>query len=245
MLLRLFLMIIFSLTMFAGCGGGSAGTGLGSSSIEGRILQQGQPVEGATVTVLETGDSAITDANGSFEIPVSESLENYTLEIQYQNSTQQVPVSSSSSDSIINVEIDVDDIENNPPPPLEVKEIQLAGKIVGICDQYFENKKVIRQSNSAPQGVECTAKVNITSESKAVGGVRFAVQHRNCDAKSKWNTDAVSETSVKYSPGTGQLQFKFFDDQTHCHYRIIAPFETEGIKTQSILIETFTAQTNK
>lgn len=241
--LRTCLLAIFLLLLPA-CGGGSAGTGLGGSgaSIEGRILQQGTPISDATVTVIETGDSGTTNSNGNFSIPVSESLANYTLEIKINNSTQTVPISSSSTGSIINVEIDLHDIENKPAPPLSVKSLEVDGKIVGICDPYFENNRVIRQSNKAPQGIECTTKVNVTSEMKPLGGVRFAVQHRSCEAKSNWNTDAASETSVKFAPGIGQLQFKFFDDKKHCHYRILVPFETKGIKAIEIPIETFTSQ---
>jgi len=53
-----------------GCGGGTVGsspTGLVGKSFDGRIIDaNGQGVSNATVTVLESGDTGTTDANGNF-----------------------------------------------------------------------------------------------------------------------------------------------------------------------------------
>lgn len=53
-----------------GCGGGTTGTGgSGSDDFAGKLLTlSGSPVVNATVTVAETGDSAVTDSNGEFNI---------------------------------------------------------------------------------------------------------------------------------------------------------------------------------
>lgn len=49
------------------CGGGTDGSGV--RSFNGQLLSESAtPLAGATVTVAETGDSAITDENGSFSI---------------------------------------------------------------------------------------------------------------------------------------------------------------------------------
>ncbi|MFM1848378.1 MAG: hypothetical protein RL417_1852, partial [Pseudomonadota bacterium] len=48
-----------------GCGGSTQGTG--GITVEGRLLEiGGAPVSGALVTVVTTGDSALTDQNGGF-----------------------------------------------------------------------------------------------------------------------------------------------------------------------------------
>ena len=238
-MIRFVTLILIILSIFA-CAGGSAGTGIGSSStVEGRILNQGLPVQNANVTILETGDSDSTDSNGVFAIQVSDEQEEYTLEVNYEQTIQTVKVPASSQGSIVNVEIDV---SNNPAIPLDVKSLEVQAKIVGVCDAYFENKRVIRQSNKAPQGIECTAKVVTSSNSEPVGGVRFAVQHKPCEDNAEWQLEAASETSQKFSPGIGQVQFKFYDDPKHCLYRIITPYETQGVKAVEVLIETFTAQ---
>jgi hypothetical protein len=71
---RLAIALIFAvlsiLAMLAGCGGGTTGTGgSGSDDFAGKILSlSGAPIALATVTVEETGDSTLTDANGDFTI---------------------------------------------------------------------------------------------------------------------------------------------------------------------------------
>lgn len=236
--LPVFVLLVFVSSLFPGCGGGSAGTGLGTP-VEGRVLLKGQPVAGATVTVLETGDSDITDTDGTFSITLTESLTTATLKIEGPGINQEVKVDTAAGGSIVNIEVD----ENTPPPPLPNVRIHLDAKIVGLCDSYFENRNPIRQSNEAPPGVTCTVKAEVTDEfGRAVGGVRFAVEHRACAENSDWKTDAVSETSQTYYPGTGQLQFRFFDDNSHCLYRVFAPFKQGSSQEQQVLIETFRAQ---
>lgn len=233
----LFALILVSLLLLVGCGGGSAGTGTGAS-IEGRVLESGQPVAGATVTVLETGDSVLTDADGFFSIPTPADAEKLTLEITTGSGSRQVVVPNNSSGSIVNVEIEMD----TPSKPLPADDISLKASIVGVCDQYFENRNPIRQANAIPAGIICTAKAEISSNAKPLGGVRFAIQHRRCNQGSPWVTDALGETSEKFFPGIGQIQFKFFDDSEHCRYRFIAPFMQEGPAQKTVEILSFSAQ---
>lgn len=240
------LSLILILSLLTACGGGSAGTGLGPAggSIEGRVSIQGKPLSNAVVTVVETGDTGQTDPDGLFLIEVSNQLESYTLEVNYEQKKELVAINTSnnSESSVINLEID---IPKNPAKPLTVDYLQVEAKIVGICDIYFDNTRPIRQSNPAPPGIECTAKVRVSSGYAPVGQVSFAVQHKSCDDNSEWITDAASETSETYFPGIGQLQFSFFDDYEHCIYRIITPFEDQGIKPVTVEVQTLTSQNFK
>ncbi|MDD2941708.1 MAG: hypothetical protein PHC51_01965 [bacterium] len=61
-------LILFSLLLICGCGGGSSGTG--GLKHEGILLSlTGEPISGALVSIAESGDSAYTDNDGfySFE----------------------------------------------------------------------------------------------------------------------------------------------------------------------------------
>lgn len=65
--------IAFALSLLfiiLGCGGGTGGTGdIDATKISGRIVDLAQAaLAGVKVTVVETGDSALSDATGAFEI---------------------------------------------------------------------------------------------------------------------------------------------------------------------------------
>ncbi len=62
--------LLSALLVVAGCGGGTVGTGgTGSNEFQGKILAtDGSPVSDAVVTIAETGDAAVTDAEGDFTI---------------------------------------------------------------------------------------------------------------------------------------------------------------------------------
>lgn len=66
----LLILIVLSIAFFysVGCGGGSQGTGV--RSFEGVVIEQGTMLglDGVTVTILETGDSEITQDGGHFSL---------------------------------------------------------------------------------------------------------------------------------------------------------------------------------
>ena len=58
-----------------GCGGSTSGTG--GVTIEGKLLTvDATPVTGVTVTILDTGDSAVTDVTGGFSIETVDTVTN-------------------------------------------------------------------------------------------------------------------------------------------------------------------------
>jgi len=59
--------VLLLAAILGGCGGSTQGTG--GVTVEGRLLEiSGAPVNGALVTVVTSGDSATTDANGAFVV---------------------------------------------------------------------------------------------------------------------------------------------------------------------------------
>ena len=88
--------LLVMLFLFSGCGGGTSGTGIRS---DGSVLQgsvrttEGEPVPGVVVTVIETNDQAVTNAEGGFEIVVEEPIGEFTVEFDGQGVDSQVTVS--------------------------------------------------------------------------------------------------------------------------------------------------------
>lgn len=105
------LLVLAFLTIFTGCGGESRGTG--ALSLEGQILDGGQPVEGVTVTISGLGDQDITDATGRFSIAASEDLSQQEVTLIFEkpgaglatSSTVQIPTASDTVN--LDVEINV------------------------------------------------------------------------------------------------------------------------------------------
>ena len=75
------------LLLFAACGGGSTGTGGTGSEFSGKLVDiTGKPVQNATLTIEETGDGSLTDAEGNFVIESDIPAGSVTLLVQAENS---------------------------------------------------------------------------------------------------------------------------------------------------------------
>lgn len=73
-------LLCFLLVAVGGCAGGTTGTG--GLQLRGVVLNtQKLPVAGATITSVATGDSAITDANGMFELTTAVENDEMTLSV--------------------------------------------------------------------------------------------------------------------------------------------------------------------
>ena len=103
-----------------GCGGSTSGTG--GTRIQGLVLNQNQAAfANATVTLLNTGSTTITDAAGQFQI-----LESVSGDLQFEfvrgDLTAQATVSGIDPDSVsVEVTFRVDE-RNNTAEPTEVKQ---------------------------------------------------------------------------------------------------------------------------
>jgi len=117
---KIFLILLISVSI--GCGGGSAGTG--GQRFDGEIVtRDGTPVPNATVTLTNTGDSAVSDANGKYSIDTDSLSGTVTIEVALDNSTATTQVNDIPEDaSEIEVRIEFDkDREEAKPTKVEIK----------------------------------------------------------------------------------------------------------------------------
>lgn len=230
------------LLLVIGCGGGSVGTGTGGErelTVEGTIENtSGNPIPAALVTIIDTGDSDITDRDGRFSILTHSDSETLTLEVSVGNQTNTTTIEAMGEDGVISLTIKFNPLVDE----IEVDRLKVSAKIVGRCDSYFENRRIIRQSNPAPQGVECTARVKVISAGLALAHVPIAIQFRRCGAGKPWTTTALGETMTGSNLGVAQIPFNFFDDPDHCLYQIVTPFGVAEVDPVIYEIQTFTYQ---
>lgn len=229
-------LLIFVLSL-VGCGGGSEGTGIGGNTLQGTVsLDENIPVEGALVTVAETGQSALTDVNGKFSIETPVSVRKVTLAVSVNNVDGNVvipelPVEPST--------VDVDIHVNPETQSVDATAVNAKASVVGLCDAFFENEAVIRQSNPIADGTSCVAKVTLKSNGRALRGVPVAIRARPCNDLAPWQTIATAVTAKDLHGGIAQLSFQFFNTPEYCDYQIVAPYGTPQYQSVFISIRTF------
>lgn len=238
-LLRLFIILM---CLLSGCaGGGSSGTGTGGAglTVTGLVLDDASsPIAGLTITVAATGDSAQTDGNGEFSISTEALQGDIQLLVEGPElSTAVIVPDVQEQSSAVAVDITVSGSGNS----IAVKNLDVRAKIVGACDIYFENHAIIRQANSAPQGIRCTAKVWVRGDGRELVNVPVEVRYRGCDG-GPWATLARELTLGAPHAGVAQLEFVFKDDEQHCVYGITAPLDVSGVRPVTVLVHTFTKQ---
>ena len=233
----------------SGCGGGSSGTGTSASGgtvITGDVTTlSGTPIENATVTVLDTGDSTTTNANGSFtlEADLAPQTEKVTLEISSSGGSDQieVPVSTPSSSEAsettsFSVSIKIGDAGRIK----RSKSLSVNASIVGACDRSFENfTSKIRQSNPVRVGTMCTVKVTIKDGESPIGGIPFILQTGGCAGV---NPPTIEGSGKTRSTGAGQITFKYNNDAEHCFYKVLAPYGIEDVTALEFPIDTYSKQ---
>jgi hypothetical protein len=218
----------FALFVCAGCGGGSSGTGTGDGnnlSLQGTVETSARaPVSGVTVTVVETGDQTVTDSAGSFSLQVTPPENGLQVQVAAPSIEGVIDASTvDSSDSTVDLNIVVDPKNNT----VSADKLEVQAGIVGLCDAYFDNGRVITQVKAAPRGAACTAKVTVHRNGRARANVPIAVQFHSC-ADDNWVAAGASKTLSGVHAGVGQVSFQFFDDAEHCIYRIVVPASNIG-----------------
>ena len=234
------LMVVLVLGFSSCAGGGSAGTGTTTRTIEGVVnTPENQPVPGATVTIIETGDSTLTAADGSFALATESFRSDLVLEVSLGQTSTEVPLNNlDEQGSAVNVQLTFDPDTG----AAGVVEVEVNAQVVGQCDVFFENFRIIRQANKTPPGIECTVKVSVKKKGVSQGNIPVALQVRACPETSAWNTLSQVLTSEAFHPGIAQIPFAFYDSSDTCVYRIIAPFNLPPIRPVFYEIHTFTKQ---
>ena len=238
--------IIFAILLLGvtACGGGTVGTGTGDTAAREyagtiRSALNGNPISNVQVTIAETNESGLTNAQGLFNIESEVKIPSVNLLLVGEDFNTSVLISDiEEKSSKVTVEIEVD-------PETDTANVShLSAKVgmVGLCDYYFENRDVIRQSNAFPQGTECTLRMKVLGDGSPAGNIPIALQTKACRDDAIWETLATTSTGVGKFRGIAQITFPFFDSVETCRYRVVVPFHYGTFPPVYYLIETFTAQ---
>ena len=146
------LFFLLCLNSISGCGGGSAGTGIGggtigeSARISGvGVSTDGEGIENAAVTRLNTDESVQTDEAGAFELPSSFPGGDATFSIQSPNNgSAEVTVADLPKESAepVDLSIQLDSSANTA----QILNLTVRAAVVRECDPMFLNTKTIKQT---------------------------------------------------------------------------------------------------
>jgi len=220
-ILNKFLLPVFCSLIIFGCGGGSAGTG--TVSLSGKLLNpQDEPVSGAIVTIVETGETAVTDANGNFSIETNTAGQEVALQVESEEVTATVSVSTATQeDSKVGVQLEVD----NERSTVSVRNYEVSLEIKGLCGKAFSKSgTTYLQTQAIKDGTTCRLSVTATERGEPLSGISVQLQRRSCEADSEWLGVSTASTAFTDPPGVADLQFRFRADDAHCAYRVVAPY---------------------
>jgi hypothetical protein len=225
------------------CGGGSGGTGFPTTGDErllsGQVVSQtAAPLEGVSVTVVETGRSTVTDSKGAFVLAAPPDNNNINLLIQSPSVETSVSVKPVADASQLRVDVTL----NTDSGTTSIDQIDAKAQIIGECDTAFENGSIIRQSDSLDSGVSCVVKVTVYGDGKLLPGIPVVVQYRACDESAEWSNISVDNTAHGPHRGVAQVSFPYFDTDQYCEYRVIAPFNDPNHAPIFFPIHTFRKQ---
>jgi hypothetical protein len=93
------LIAIIVALLLSSCGGGSTGTGLSNGLI---ISDIGQSQQGVKITVLETGNSTISNSAGEFYLPEIDAAAEFTLLLERDDREIQIVIGGASNSNFNN-----------------------------------------------------------------------------------------------------------------------------------------------
>ncbi len=229
-------------TLLASCaGGGSAGTGGGSGverTFRGSVRSVGAPVANVRVSLVETGATSVTDAEGKFSLQANLPSDSATLGlIAAEGQAEQfvdVPIDNPDS-TVISVDISLDAqklVES-------VSRFYMWARVVGECARYFDNQEIIRQKRKTPPELPCTMRFFVNGGVTPLENIPGAMQVRSCDS-TLWRPLATGATGRGAEAGVGEIDFTFIDNERNCEYRIVAPFDVPPLPELSVLLQTLT-----
>ena len=114
--MRAVYILIFLVGLLTGCGGGITGTGDtgGGTKIQGLLmLEDGSPLSGAIVTNETTGDTTVSQADGSFVLDTDEVNQQISLTVEKDTITTSVLISDiPSGESTVDLQLQVHEMGN-------------------------------------------------------------------------------------------------------------------------------------
>ncbi len=230
------LFLFLCVPFITGCGGGTSGSGL--KSFDGMLVNRsGAALGGVLITIETTGDSAVTDADGHFVIISDVYGDEVTFliesdEIRRKFSLKDVPQDSSRYTVDVTLDTGSDFIK--------VSNIRVNARFAGLCDYYFENREIIRQSNRVPEGTVCSLNVDVLSDGRRLENIPVILQYARCEPNSRWNTILVTKTGERERAGSAEVNFVYVDSPEFCRYRVVSPSDSEPFA--SYPIDTFSEQ---
>lgn len=230
--------VVVLLLAAVGCGGGTDGSGI--KTYEGHISENnGQSLADVLVTIESTGDSGVSDKDGNFQFRSDAEGPEVPFVLQSSRFTSRFLVRDIPAESSrVRLELIVD-----PQTSVtEVRQLHVRAWFAGLCDHYFENGAVIRQANRVPEGTECSINVRVFGDGQPLASVPVALQYSACTPGAQWETLVTASTGDGQHQGYAEVNFSFVDSPQFCRYRIVAPYQIEGISPVAYPIDTFSEQ---
>ncbi len=221
----LFALLVLPGFFAAGCGGGSVGTGVSTDrrSFEGRTITAAAiPIEGATVTLLNTGESTLSEKDGRFFL--SSDFEDAVAELSVKSGELSgsiiVPnIQQGTAGIQLTIVLDAKDAS------VSASQLAVSARIVGACDPSFEDRRTIRQVSPLLDGTRCSLRVEVGASGAPLANVPVLLQRRRCIYGAPWHDEAsaITESTANGEPGVASLPLNIFNNDAHCVYRVVAP----------------------
>lgn len=236
-LLHLTLLILLSLTA---CGGGSSGTGIGNDPdtlrVAGLVVNEsGEALEGATVTLVDTGESATTDEAGGFNLTSAPTDVATTLSVAVGEVSGSILVAPDNQSS---GELDLSLMYDPATGAANLLSHTLRARIVRACSPQFLNARTVTQIGVVPSGFTCTLEVEIKSDGTPLDDVEFALEYRGCAKNDQWVRLGEGRTGSS-GMGSGEISFEFQSDPVRCVYRALGPLNRSELEPLAAQLHTF------
>lgn len=233
---------LLSILILSGCGGGSEGTGT-NKSISGSLrLEDGTPLTEALVTVLETGDNALSDDQGRFLIETRLDSETINISVEKDDviaQTELIGLDTTSSNIMVELTF-----RRGDASLVSVDYLEVWARIVGNCEKYFKNDRIIKQKAEVPEDLKCVLRFFVSGDGRKLERISGQIDVRSCNSDN-WRKIASGSTGTGTSAGFGDIEFDYIDNRNNCVYRLLAPINDPNGRASEISIHTLTFQSKE
>jgi len=249
--IEFYLAIVFMMCVLCSCGDGGGTDGTGVRSYTGTVVNtKNSPVNMASITVAETGDSSMTDTFGAFNIKSSKKSNSATLVIARDNIDTSVVISDiPEATKEVKVAIQVNETENSAEATRidfsPVKSFALHASFVGRCSDSFEGERPFIQTRYIPNGTYCTLKTTVYGDGKLLGGILVGIERKACGDHQPWRRIVSEITETQPEAGVSKIVFPYADSERACEYRIVAPLGDRKGRADTLHLFTFTGLSQK